>query len=99
LVWGTLSEDELQSEVVSLAQKFAQTPFAMTMEAKSGDSSTSHWLFTSLPGNRNRDVSLLQVATPYLRDVVVKAIANIDAEKQVSFYNEASRLPYFRSAF
>ena len=79
------------------AKKFAEHPAAVTMEANS--EVDSHLLFTTLPGNPGRDLATLQVATPYLRDFLVKAIARIDAAKQVAFYTEASNHPFLRGAF
>ena len=97
LAWRTISEEALKSKVEKAAKKFAENPRAITMEAESDES--SHWLFVSLPGNPGRDLPVLRVGTPYLREFVVQAIAKIDAAKQVSFYTETSGHPYFRSAF
>ena len=97
LAWRTISEEALKGKVENAAKKFAENPRAITMEAESDEG--SHWLFVSLPDNPERDRPVLRVGTPYLREFVVQAIANIDAAKQVSFYTETSSHPYFRSAF
>jgi hypothetical protein len=97
LARGTISEAQLENKVVIAAKKFANDPSAMYMEADSEDG--SHWLFTSVPSSPRRGVSFLRVATPHLKEVIVKAIARIDAAKQVSFYAEASCHPFFRSTF
>lgn len=97
LAWGMIEEMGLKMRVDAVAKNFAENPRAMTMRAEFEDA--PHCLFTSLPGPK-RSITVLRVATPYLRDFVVKAIARIHADKQASFYTEVtSHNPYFRSAF
>ena len=97
LAWGTMSEKELEYKVDMIAKKFAEHPTAITMEANS--EVDSHLLFTTLPDGPNRELPTLRVATRYLHDYIVKAIASIDAAKQASFYTKASNHPFFRGAF
>ena len=97
LARGTITEDELEDKVAKVAKKFAENPRAIFMEEDSEDG--SHWLFTSVPSGGRRDVPVLQVATPNLKEFVMEAISRTNATQQVSFYAEASSYPFFRSEF
>jgi hypothetical protein len=97
LAWGTIAEKELEYKVDMVAKKFAEHPTAITMEAN--PEVDYHLLFTTLPDGPKRELPTLRVATQYLHNTIVKAIASIDAAKQASFYSKASNHPFFRGAF
>lgn len=97
LAWRTMSEKELKLKLGMVAKKFAENPTAMTTETDW--EADSHLLFTMVPDSPKRDLPTLRIATRYLHDFVMQMIASIDAAKQVSFYIEATGLPFFRGAF
>jgi hypothetical protein len=83
--------------VEEAAEDFAENPSAINREGNAA--AGSHLLFTTVPIGPARVISTQQVATSHLRDFVVRAVAKIDAAKQVSFYAQASSHPSFRGAF
>ncbi|KAI0283051.1 hypothetical protein BGY98DRAFT_952734 [Russula aff. rugulosa BPL654] len=99
LARGSMTEDELENDVVMAAKKFAEDPLAVTMDTNLEATSLSHLLFTTCPVSPKRDISVLRVPTPHLQSIVNDAIANIDAARQASFYSQASSHPFFRSTF
>lgn len=88
LAWGTTTEEELENNVSMVANKFAEDPFAIIMEAN--PEVGSDLLFTTLPDSPERNFSTLRVATPHVRHFVMQAIASLNAAKQVSFYAKVS---------
>jgi len=57
----------------------------------------SHRLFTIVP-DRLRMVETVEIKTTYLSSLVVHAIAEVDAAKQVEFFNLTSNHPWFRGS-
>lgn len=96
LVEGITSEGALQDKASKVAKNFAKDPGAITME-KSTDIA-SHYLFTLSPHEDDREISIFQVVTPYLRDLVMKEIARFDAAQQASFYFQASGHSHLQGA-
>jgi len=88
LMTGILSEKVLQYEAFQVAKKFVENPGAISMWGKTDI--TSYYIFTLSPDENCRAVPNFHVATPYLRDLIMKAIAEFDAAKQASFYDQAS---------
>ena len=94
---GTITEAALEENAVIAARKFAEEPLAVTMDAI--PEIGSHSLFVTDPVKPERAVSTLKVATERLSKIVKDEISATDANKQVSFYAQASGHPYFRGAF
>ena len=86
-------EVQLQTDAEVAAEEFVKSPNAIEMETKSRVA--SHSLFTTLPTD-NRASYILRVETPYLRRLVAKKMAQLDANEQVSFYVRASKHIWFR---
>jgi len=57
----------------------------------------SHKLFTIVP-DPLRMVETMEIKTKYLCSLVVLAIAEVDAAKQVEFYNLTSKHPWFQGS-
>jgi hypothetical protein len=94
---GTMTERELRSAVKIAAKKFAEDPNALNFEAN--PEVGSHVLFATFPDSPARESHTMRVATEHLYGFVVRAIAAIDASKQMSFYVRASCHPFFRGSF
>ena len=93
-----MSEEELQDNAETVAKKFAEDPTTadtMEVDPKLG----SHSIFVTLPNGPNRHTHTMRIASKYLNDILVRAIASTDAAKQNSFYTQTSNHPQFRGAF
>ncbi|KAI0255004.1 hypothetical protein BJV78DRAFT_810962 [Lactifluus subvellereus] len=90
----TLTRDPLQISsridvATRAAQKFVEKPDSFT------DESDSHVLLTIRPRDPQRNSVVGDIETSFLRNLVDRAIKELDAAKQVNFFHTISKHPWF----
>jgi hypothetical protein len=77
------------------AQKFVERPDSFTDESQTRLHTDSHVLLTIRPRDPQRNSVVGDIETGFLRNLVDRAIKELDAAKQVNFFHTISKHPWF----